>query len=61
MKTAYYKLVVEGGVPLMVIHSSGDWVRRENHDWQVEGLVSELAEKEKLIESLTCKPPKCGE
>lgn len=47
MKTEFYKLAMVDGVPQMVRSENGGYVRREDHDRQVEGLVNELAEKER--------------
>jgi hypothetical protein len=62
MKTEYYKLeaVEDYGragvrkIPAMVRHNNGDWVKREDHERQVQGLVDELADRDRLL----C--PKCN-
>lgn len=47
MKTEYYALEDgRGGYRKMVKRENGEWVRREDHDRQVQGLVDELAKRD---------------
>jgi len=51
MRIQRYRLVVDAAIATMARDSRGEYVLYEDHMKQVQGLVDELAEKERELEN----------
>lgn len=56
MKTFFYKLRTVDGMPQLVESENGQWVRREDYERVTQGLVDELAERDRAVASRPLKP-----